>query len=138
MPSEEVEILYINPEDDQARMAAYMQKIAIPFPVLSACDTPFFPQDLTKRLSDALAGGAAAIAMAETPDGRHPTFALWPVALGDDLEASLTGGVRKIIAWSDGHGCARVMFDGATDPFFNVNTPDDMARAEIMVRELGE
>ena len=97
-----------------------------------AGDTPFYPEDLAQRLSEALGGGDR-IAMAQTEDGRHPTFALWPVDLGDDLQASLEGGVRKIIAWSDGHGCAKVRFEGTPDPFFNVNTPDDMAEATRMI-----
>ena len=102
-----------------------------------AGDTPFFPLDLVAQLCAALSA-ATPIAMAQTEDGRHPTFALWPVALAGDLEAALAGGTRKIIAWTDAHGCAKVPFaaDGF-DPFFNVNTPDDMAAANELARERG-
>jgi molybdopterin-guanine dinucleotide biosynthesis protein A len=82
------------------------------------------------------------MAMAATPDpergrSRHPTFALWPVSLREDLRQALTDGVRKVIAWTDRHGCASVTFGtDPIDPFFNVNTPDDLARAKQMLQEL--
>ena len=101
----------------------------------AAGDTPFFPRDLVACLADALSPGAR-IAMAATEDperglSEHPTFALWPVALADDLEDALTrGGLRKVIVWASRHGLARVVFDDAHYPFFNVNSPEDLAEAE--------
>ena len=92
--------------------------------VTAAADTPFFPVDLVARLR-----AAGPFAMAATPgtDGpeRHPTFALWPVGLRDDLRAALGAGLRKVVAWSDPHGCATVVFPEA-EAFFNVNTPEDL------------
>jgi molybdopterin-guanine dinucleotide biosynthesis protein A len=104
-----------------------------------AADTPFFPDDLVARL---LAAGSD-LAMAVTPDptrglARHPTFGLWPVALRADLRAALNDGVRKVVQWTAPHGCAKVEFPVEPfDPFFNVNTPDDMAQAEAMIAEFG-
>jgi len=102
--------------------------------VTVAADTPFFPADLVARLTAAAAGTGAPIALAATRDGdrvvRHPTFGLWPVALRDDLRASLRDGLRKIVLWTDRHRAASVVFDSpGRDPFFNVNTPDDLRRA---------
>lgn len=102
--------------------------------VTAAADTPFFPCDLVPRLM--LASESAPIALAATPDpergmARHPTFGLWPVDLRDDLRAALSDGVRKVVAWTDKHGTAIAEFSATPfDPFFNVNTPEDMARAE--------
>jgi molybdopterin-guanine dinucleotide biosynthesis protein A len=102
--------------------------------VTAAADTPFFPADLVARLR-----AAGPFAMAATPGEagpeRHPTFALWPVSLRDDLCAALASGLRKVIAWTDPHGCATVLFP---DPqaFFNVNTPEDLARAEALAETL--
>ena len=99
----------------------------------AAGDTPFFPSDLVARLVEAR--GAQPICMAATEDperglSEHPTFALWPVDLADDLEKALTEGhMRKVIVWTSRHGCARAVFDGNL-PFFNVNTPEDLAEAE--------
>ncbi|GMG83459.1 molybdenum cofactor guanylyltransferase MobA [Paralimibaculum aggregatum] len=102
--------------------------------VSAAGDTPFFPADLAARLAAAL-DDANPIAMAATTDpqrglSEHPTFALWPVALADDLEQAITvGDLRKVIVWTSRHGFARVLFDDAAYPFFNINTPEDLAEA---------
>ncbi|WP_099826000.1 molybdenum cofactor guanylyltransferase MobA [Oceaniglobus indicus] len=101
--------------------------------VTAAADTPFFPCDLVVRLLDAAERGAVPIALAATPDGRQPTFGLWPVALREDLRAALVGGLRKVVLWTDRHGAAEAVFDDAPDPFFNVNTPEDLSRAEGMI-----
>ncbi|SHJ56087.1 molybdenum cofactor guanylyltransferase [Palleronia salina] len=103
--------------------------------VTVAADTPFFPRDLVARL--AAAAEDVPIALAATREGdrvyRHPTFGLWPVALRDDLRAALADGVRKVVMWTDRHGCGQALFptDGC-DPFFNVNTPDDLEQAREM------
>ncbi len=99
--------------------------------VTAAADTPFFPADLVPRLQLAAEGMAAPLALAASANGRHPTFGLWPVALRDDLRTALAGGVRKVVLWTDQHGAATAEFPGADpDPFFNVNTPEDLAQAE--------
>lgn len=98
--------------------------------VSAAADTPFFPCDLVPRLLLAAESGGKPIALAATADGRQPTFGLWPVALRDDLRAALEEGLRKVVLWTDRHGAAEAMFAGRPDPFFNVNTPEDLALAE--------
>ncbi len=103
--------------------------------VTAAADTPFFPRDLGDRLQSAAVAEAQPIALAATPgpDGRpsrHPTFGLWPVDLAEDLRGVLVAGTRKIVAWTDAVGCATALFGaGDPDPFFNVNTPEDLDRA---------
>ncbi len=102
--------------------------------VTAAADTPFFPLDLAARLR--ASAGASGLCLAASPDGdgrmaRQPTFGLWPVALRHDLRAALEEGLRKIVLWTDRHGAGVAAFDGS-DPFFNVNTPEDLAQAEGM------
>lgn len=107
-----------------------------------AGDTPFFPQDLVDRLRDGISPSTP-IAMAATPDpvrgaNRQPTFALWPVDRAEALEVALKGGLRKIVLWADQIGCRSILFEATPyDPFFNVNTPDDMAVAERLSQEHG-
>lgn len=101
--------------------------------VTAAADTPFFPRDLVAKLQAAAASEGKPIALARTVDGRHPTFGLWPVALRDDLRAALTGGLRKVVLWTDAHGTAYADFPSEErDPFFNVNTPEDLAAAQAL------
>ena len=105
--------------------------------VTAAADTPFFPCDLVPRLLLAAEGMAHPLALAGTPAprrglARHPTFGLWPTALRDDLRAALSDGLRKVILWTDKHGCAMADFPDDT-AFFNVNTPDDLAKAKAML-----
>ena len=100
--------------------------------VTAAADTPFFPCDLVPRLLQAAEDAGTQIALSRTPDGRHPTFGLWPTALRDDLRAALNDGLRKVVLWTDQHGCATAAFpDDAA--FFNVNTPQDLVKAEHML-----
>lgn len=104
--------------------------------VSAAADTPFFPRDLVDRLLIAAQRDGTEIALAATLDPqrgamRQPTFGLWPVALRDDLRAALEDGLRKVVLWTDKHGAATASFLPAPfDPFFNVNTPDDLKQAE--------
>lgn len=100
--------------------------------VTAAADTPFFPCDLVPRLLMAAEQAGSLIALAASPGGRHPTFGLWPVALREDLRAALDDGLRKVILWTDKHGCAMAEFADDTS-FFNVNTPEDLAQAQAMI-----
>lgn len=115
--------------------------------VTVAADTPFFPADLVAVLQDSAQGMAHPLVLAATPRGeektksmsrsgliRHPTFGLWPVALRDDLRSALEEGIKKVVIWTEQHGGREAVFDTDNgDPFFNVNTPDDLKAAEAMV-----
>lgn len=106
--------------------------------VTAAADTPFFPVDLAARLQ--AAAGPKGLCLAGSPDEegrmqRHPTFGLWPVALRNDLREALAGGLRKIVLWTDGHGAGLARFESTPfDPFFNVNSPEDILSAERLMR----
>ncbi len=102
--------------------------------VTAATDTPFLPADLVERLGNA---SGAPVALAETAGGLHPTFGLWPVSLAGALAEALDAGARRVGAWALDQGAARVRFpDHPTDPFFNINTPADIAAAEgILAKE---
>jgi molybdopterin-guanine dinucleotide biosynthesis protein A len=99
-------------------------------------DTPFFPVDLAERLKSAVASGGE-IAVAFSSGEMHPLFALWPVALADDLEAWIqTDEKRRVRAFIARHGSTAVEFPftptraGPLDPFFNINTPEELQQAE--------
>ena len=108
--------------------------------VTAAADTPFFPSTLVAKLRAAAGPSGLALAATQSGEGklwRQPTFGLWPVALRDDLRAALESGLRKIVLWTDQHEAGTAAFpDTPFDPFFNVNTPEDIAEAETLLRAL--
>ncbi|MEM0936485.1 MAG: NTP transferase domain-containing protein [Pseudomonadota bacterium] len=94
--------------------------------VLSAAvDTPFFPMDLGARLF--AHRGVAPVAIAATESGAHGTFGLWSVDVLPLLEDTLRAQAYKVMAFADKAGFRLVPFEG--EPFFNINTPDDLAAA---------
>ena len=108
--------------------------------VTAAADTPFFPRDLVERLRAAAGPEGLALAGSRDETGklwRHPTFGLWPVALREDLRAALAGGLRKIVLWTDAHQAGLAEFPAQPfDPFFNVNSPEDITEAERLLEAL--
>jgi molybdenum cofactor guanylyltransferase len=95
-------------------------------------DCPFLPADLVARLTAARAQAKTPLACARSGDWRHPVAGLWPVSLRDNLRHALTvEGLHKIEIWTARHGVAIADWPVVPiDPFFNVNTPDDVAAAE--------
>ena len=95
-------------------------------------DCPFLPSDLVARLAATRRAAALPLACARSGDWRHPVVGLWPVALRHDLRKALVEeDLRKIEAWTERHGIAVADWPAKPyDPFFNVNTPEDVAQAE--------
>ena len=95
-------------------------------------DCPFLPTDLVARLQATRAEAKTPLACARSGDWRHPVVGLWPVALREDLRRALmVEGLHKIEIWTARHGVAIADWPvEPVDPFFNVNTPEDVAAAE--------
>ena len=100
-----------------------------------ACDAPFAPRDLVARLMTAIARDDSDMACAASAGRDHPVFALWPVRLAAELRAAVVGeSVRKVDIWTARYRLARAEFDTAVgDPFFNINRPEDLAAAEVLL-----
>jgi molybdopterin-guanine dinucleotide biosynthesis protein A len=106
--------------------------------VLSAPgDTPFLPADLASRLETARRRTSADIAVAASNGRIHHAVALWPVALRGDLRrALLEEGERKVSAFIGRFASVVVEWSVEPyDPFFNVNQPEDLARAAAIAKE---
>jgi molybdopterin-guanine dinucleotide biosynthesis protein A len=99
-------------------------------------DAPFLPLDLVARLH--AARGKATLACAASGGQTHPVAALWPVALRHDLRHALTvEKLHKVGAYMRRHEPAIVEWPIAgVDPFFNVNTPADLAEADRLAGAL--
>jgi molybdenum cofactor guanylyltransferase len=96
-------------------------------------DVPFLPLDLVSRLHTEANGGAAVA----TSGGRiHPTIGLWPVTLLETVQAQLNADNRRMTAFAKHTNAVEVAFPFSetngvmVDPFFNLNTPDDITAAE--------
>lgn len=93
-----------------------------------AADTPWFPDDLAARLREAAEHAGAEVAVACSGGVAHPVFALWAPALAGRLrEALVDGGQRSVQRFQA--GCRRIEVDWPVvprDPFFNINTPEDL------------
>jgi len=107
--------------------------------VTAAADTPFFPADLAARLT--AAAGKDGLAIARTNGRLHPVFGYFPMGCADDLDAFLSGQAsRKVTDWLDRMGFTAVDFprgECPADPFFNINTPADLAAAEASILQAG-
>lgn len=111
--------------------------------VTAAGDTPFFPEDLVERLTATANGNPDCVVLAGSGGHRHPVFGLWPVALRNDLAAWMTETeTYKVLAWVRRHHNAVAEFplhvtrSGPLDPFFNVNTREELAAAETCLQDL--
>jgi molybdopterin-guanine dinucleotide biosynthesis protein A len=101
-------------------------------------DVPFLPNDLVARL-DAERGDG--IALATSGGRRHPTIAIWPVGARAAVAEALERRQLSVSALTERLNAVAVPFamreigGAAIDPFFNVNTPDDLAAARTLIGE---
>ena len=91
-------------------------------------DMPFLPGDLAPRLKATL--GDRMVAVAASLGTVHPVCALWrPRALAE-LPAYLATGKRSLRGFAERLGCAVVEWAADGDPFFNINSGEDLLAAE--------
>lgn len=98
------------------------------------CDTPFLPADLPHRLTSLL-GGESHAAIPESGGRLHPTAGLWATDAADALPAYLATGRGSLMGLAETIGYATAEWPiEPFDPFFNVNTPEDLAQAEALLK----
>lgn len=97
----------------------------------AAADCPFLPRDLVRRLDHARRAQDTPLAVAASGGQSHHVIALWSVALREPLrDAVVNEGCRAVGRWMARHPVAAVEWPVTPfDPFFNANTPDDLAEA---------
>jgi molybdenum cofactor guanylyltransferase len=111
--------------------------------VSAPTDCPFIPGDLIGRLTRASRPNPDAPVLAACGGRRHPVVGLWPVALaGRLLDFLASNANHRVTDFADACGAATVDFPmlalpGRTlDPFFNINTPQDLAEATAVIAEM--
>ena len=102
--------------------------------VTVASDTPFFPARLVAELAACRDGHPDMIVLAASAGRVHPVFGLWPVSLRAALRSWLDDGHNlKVTDFAGQQVWRRCDFavGAGGDPFFNVNTPEELADARL-------
>ena len=107
----------------------YARKLGAGHVAMIGCDLPLLPCDLMARLQTTIAGADAALA---SSGGRlHPICGLWRTSAFAALQAYAESGRRSLIGFAEEVGFAEVGWPSEPfDPFFNVNTQNDLVAAE--------
>ena len=100
--------------------------------VLCPCDAPFLPRDLVTRLLEVTLAEGLPAGVVRYGDHPQPTFSIWRLDSLAEIRGAVTergrGGLMHML---DVLPHATVDWpDQEVPPFFNVNTPRDLARAE--------
>ena len=96
------------------------------FPV----DTPFFKNQILKDFFKKINMKEGKLFFINSNDTRHNIFGLWSLDLMDKLEEDLDKGERKVEVWANSIGVKNInMKFENKDPFFNINTKEDLKKA---------
>tara|TARA_Y100001960_G_C14623843_1_gene802098 strand:- start:573 stop:1172 length:600 start_codon:yes stop_codon:yes gene_type:complete len=96
------------------------------------CDTPFFNVSLIDKFIEASKSSNDLLYFAKTKEKRHNIFGLWSLKLIETLEKDIVDNkYRKVEEWANKIGVKTININYAgTDPFFNINTKEDLEEAE--------
>ena len=96
------------------------------FPV----DTPFFKNQILKVFLKSINLNESKLFFIKSNNTRHNIFGLWSIDLMDKLEEDLNKGERKVEVWANSIGVKNInMKFENKDPFFNINTKEDLKKA---------
>ena len=97
------------------------------FPV----DTPFFKNQILKDFLKNINLNESKLFFIKSNNTRHNIFGLWSIDLMDKLEEDLDKGERKVEVWANSIGVKNInMKFENKDPFFNINTKEDLKKAK--------
>ena len=100
-------------------------------------DSPFIPKDLLQRLSQAVITSNRPLAVVHDGKGLQPTFCLLHQSLAESLQHYLQEGGRKTGEWLRQQEPALADYTDNPDAFININTPEDLTRAEQRLQHAG-
>ncbi|MDC0866060.1 molybdenum cofactor guanylyltransferase [Candidatus Pelagibacter sp.] len=93
-------------------------------------DTPFFKNQILKDFLKCINLSESKLFFIKSNNTRHNIFGLWSIDLMDKLEGDLNKGERKVEVWANSIGVKSInMKFENEDPFFNINTKDDLKKA---------
>ena len=99
-------------------------------------DAPFIPLDSAEKMMKCAKEEKANIVCSASNGRTHPVCGLWQVGLAEDLrKAMINEEIRKIDLWTARYPSSIVEFSNQPfDPFFNINRPSDLERAEEILK----
>tara|TARA_Y100000996_G_scaffold35626_1_gene24952 strand:+ start:1100 stop:1699 length:600 start_codon:yes stop_codon:yes gene_type:complete len=93
-------------------------------------DTPFFKNQILKDFLKKINMKEGKLFFIKSNNTRHNIFGLWSIDLMDKLEEDLNKGERKVEVWANSIGVKNInMKFENKDPFFNINTKEDLKKA---------
>jgi molybdopterin-guanine dinucleotide biosynthesis protein A len=97
------------------------------------CDSPFLPRDLVAQL---MPHASDAPVFARDAERLHGIFALWPLACSESLRAGVESShLRSVHSAMEELGGKTCLIRAPEYAFFNINTKDDLARAEQLTKD---
>ena len=101
------------------------------------CDTPFFPKDIVKKFIDLSNKKKFLLYFASSKGQRHNIFGLWSIKLYEKLENDiLNNNSRKVQDWAEKNNVQTIEFNFKDfDPFFNINTKEDLKIARELYKK---
>ena len=94
-------------------------------------DTPFFKKQHLNNFLEEIRSYEGQLFFINSNDTRHNIFGLWSIDLLERLEKDLDNGERKVEMWANKIGVKSInMKFENKDPFFNINTKEDLTKAE--------
>ena len=95
-------------------------------------DTPFFKNQILKDFLKKINMKEGKLFFIKSNNTRHNIFGLWSIDLMDKLEEDLDKGERKVEVWANSIGVKNInMKFENKDPFFNINTKEDLKKAIV-------
>ena len=104
------------------------------------CDTPFFPELLMKKFIDNSKSKKSLLYFASSKGQRHNVFGLWSLKLYDKLHNDIVNkNSRKVEDWAEQNDVQRIEFSfEKDDPFFNINTEEDLIKAKELFNKFND
>ena len=113
-----------------AGMLAGLQNINTEWLITIPTDGPFVSPQYSDRMLNAIANTDTKAAVAFAEERLQPVYALLHHSLATSLQQYLENGDRKIDQWYAAIGFIQVDFSDSPRMFFNINSPDDLHKAE--------
>ena len=104
------------------------------------CDTPFFPESIISKFIEESKKKESLILCASSHGRKHNIFGLWSLDLYDKLKNDLINKkIRKVQDWTEKNKIKNLEFQFKDyDPFFNINTEEDLKFAKKLGLNINE